>query len=384
MTGKILLVDDDLQILRGYTRLLHGLFDIETAQGGPEGLELLKNQGPFAVVVADMRMPQMDGIEFLSLVKDQAPQSVRIMLTGNADIQTAINAVNNGNVFRFLTKPCPLDILTGALRAGLEQYQLVTAKQELLEKTLSGSFEVLVEVLSLASPVAFSRATRITELVVQIATKLELPEIWRYKAAATLSQIGCITLPPGVLDKIDTQKPLSNYEQEMYSSHPAAAHQIIAHIPRLELIARMIELQQTPANPPVSPAELGSEEAMVRMGGQLLKLALDFDLRRTWGLSNEDALIDLQQQADIYNPHLLAVLEDYIPIKQDETIRKIGIDELKPGMIIARDINSMSGTLLVQQGHEVTLSVFLRLKNFARGIGVVEPIWIRVQPPSDD
>ena len=74
--------------------------------------------GPFAVVVADMRMPGMDGVEFLQHVKEMSPDTVRIMLTGNADMQTAIDAVNKGNIFRFLTKPCPYETMTVAVNAG--------------------------------------------------------------------------------------------------------------------------------------------------------------------------------------------------------------------------------------------------------------------------
>ncbi|MFH1417727.1 MAG: response regulator, partial [Planctomycetota bacterium] len=136
MSKKILCVDDDPNILNAYRRGLRRLFEIETAEGGAEGLEAIASQGPFAVVVSDMRMPGMDGIQFLTAVKKRAPESVRIMLTGNADQQTAMDAVNEGSIFRFLTKPCPPEHLAKALTAGIEQYRLITAEKELLGKTL--------------------------------------------------------------------------------------------------------------------------------------------------------------------------------------------------------------------------------------------------------
>ena len=94
MSEKVLYVDDDANILAAYSRMLRKDFEIDTAEGGREGLDLITQAGPFAVVVADMRMPGMDGVEFLGLVKDRCGESVRIMLTGNTDLESAIHAVN--------------------------------------------------------------------------------------------------------------------------------------------------------------------------------------------------------------------------------------------------------------------------------------------------
>src|SRR5579862_5440420 len=145
MQERILLVDDEPNVLLGYQRLLHGEFHAETAVGSAAGLTAVQNKGPFAVVLSDMRMPEMDGIQFLTRVKTLAPDAVRMMLTGYADVQTALSAVNEGNIFRFLTKPSSKEVLTSALTAGIAQYRLVTSEKELLEKTLTGSLTVLTE-----------------------------------------------------------------------------------------------------------------------------------------------------------------------------------------------------------------------------------------------
>src|ERR687883_1975197 len=130
MAEKILCVDDEVNVLSAYQRSLRKDFDIHVANGGREGLETIKKNGPFAVIVSDMRMPEMDGVQFLARAKELAPESIRIMLTGNSDQQTAMEAVNEGHIFRFLTKPCPPEMLAKALTAGLEQYQLVRAERE--------------------------------------------------------------------------------------------------------------------------------------------------------------------------------------------------------------------------------------------------------------
>jgi len=201
MSEYILCVDDDENILKGFRRQLRGQFELETATSGQEGLELFKRKGPFAVVVSDMRMPMMDGIEFLSRVREANPDSVRIMLTGNADMQTAIDAVNEGNIFRFLTKPCSSDELAKAINAGIEQYRLINAERELLQKTLTGSIKMLTDILSMVNPAAFSRASRLRRLVGRLAAEMKLPNLWQYELAAMLSQVGCLTLLPETLER---------------------------------------------------------------------------------------------------------------------------------------------------------------------------------------
>ena len=174
MKPRVLFVDDDPDILNGFKRQLHTRFDVDIALGGEEGLSAVGSRGPYAVIVADMGMPDMDGIQFLGQVKKSAPETVRIMLTGHSDAQTAIDAVNQGNIFRFLTKPCMHYVLVDILNAGVEQYHLVMAEKELLEKTLKGSLKVLTGVLSVVNPSAFGRASRVQRVVRDLVAVLEV------------------------------------------------------------------------------------------------------------------------------------------------------------------------------------------------------------------
>jgi DNA-binding NtrC family response regulator len=131
---KILLVDDEPSVLEALQRQFRKQFHIHIALGGEEALTMLRIQGPFAVVVSDCRMPGIDGIQFLALVRKIAPDTVRMMLTGNNDLETAMEAVNQGEIFRFLTKPCPPDTFQKALEAGMKQYQLIRSKKSGLSR----------------------------------------------------------------------------------------------------------------------------------------------------------------------------------------------------------------------------------------------------------
>ena len=169
MTDKILLVDDDANLLAATRRRLRKKFELETARSGADGLHALNTNGPFAVVISDMRMPEMDGLEFLKQVKTSAPDTVRMVLTGIADPNTAVEAVNEGNIFRILNKPCSSESLSRAIEAGLQQYHLIRAERDLLERTLAGSVKVLIDVLSLVDPAAFGTSARLRQRTRQLA-----------------------------------------------------------------------------------------------------------------------------------------------------------------------------------------------------------------------
>ena len=134
MKSKVLLVDDDAMILAGLKRQLRNQFRIETALSGEEGLQKIEKNGPYAVIVSDYFMPGMNGIEFLCQVKERDPDTVRMMLTGSADMSTAIQAVNEGNIFQFHPKPCPANTLGKAIQSGIDTYRKTTTDQTQFKK----------------------------------------------------------------------------------------------------------------------------------------------------------------------------------------------------------------------------------------------------------
>lgn len=136
MTCKILFVDDEVNVLQGLKRRFRNKFALDTALSGEDGLNMLRSNGPYAVVVSDMQMPGMSGLEFLIKVKAQDLNTIRIMLTGNADQRTASDAVNEGEIFRFLSKPCSHESLSTALIAGIEEYEHRRAHNNQLEVAL--------------------------------------------------------------------------------------------------------------------------------------------------------------------------------------------------------------------------------------------------------
>lgn len=376
---KILCVDDEQHILASYRRQLRKDFDLDTASSGPEGLEAIQTNGPFAVIVSDMQMPGMNGVQFLSEARKIAPNSVRMMLTGVADQSTAAEAVNEGNVFRFLTKPCQSESLIRALVAGIEQYKLITAEKELVEKTLLGSIKVLSDVLSLVNPTAFGRASRVLRLTRELARELKVSKSWQLKIAAMLSQVGCVTVPEQTLSKVYKDADLEPAELQMFAAHPQIGSDLIARIPRLETVSEMIAYQEKRFDGTGHPQDSRTGE-QIPQGARILKVALDLDTLESKGMARSFAIAELRSRTGWYDPAVLTALEAVIQREEQFVVREVALADLDGQMILAADVKTADGVLLVSKGQEVTSSLRQLLKNFSRRSGIVEPIRVLIPP----
>ena len=374
MNNKILFVDDDANLLEGYKRNLHAFFEYDTATSAKEGLEKIIANESYSVVVADMRMPEIDGIKFLSMVKDKDPDIVRIMLTGNADIETAINAVNDGNIFRFLTKPCTPEILKKNIDAAIRQNQLITSEKDLLEKTLLGIIRILSEILSLSNPTAFSRSLRITKLAKIISNKLKINEAFKIEIASMLSHIGCIILPDYLLDKVFLGKTLDKTENETLQTYSKIGFELVSKIPRLEDAGRIIYYQQKNYNGTGYPEDNIKEE-YIPLGSRILRVLLDFDTLST-NLSKKETIELLKTKKGLYDPKILEILEEIIQeeIRAQINIINVNLKNLKEKMVLAADLLSTNGKLLLPKGIELTSFIITKLLNNAKNLGIKEPI----------
>jgi response regulator RpfG family c-di-GMP phosphodiesterase len=377
MSARILCVDDEPKVLSAFQRQLLDQFDLTTASSGAEGLAAIASRGPFAVVVSDMRMPGMDGIRFLSEVKKLAPDSVRIMLTGFADLQTTVEAVNEGNIFRFLTKPCTPEALLKALQAGVVQYQLVTAEKELLEKTLRGAIKVLAEVLSLTNPVAFGHASRVQRLVVKLCQHMQVERAWQTEIAAMLSQIGCVTVPPDTLEKGYRGAALRPQEVKMLEAHPGIAADLIRNIPRLEEVARIVAYQKKCFDGSGTPRD-EVRGADIPLGARILKTATDYDALQWGGCPAQGAVVELRKRSAWYDPAVLKALEATIAADQPSEICDLMLKDVRPHAVLAEDVRTPDGCLLIGKGQEITPSVYQLLCNFASRKGIEEQLRVRV------
>jgi CheY-like chemotaxis protein len=375
MSERVLFVDDEPNLLEGIQRALRRRVDIRIATGAADGLRVLAAEGPFALVISDMRMPQMDGAQFLSRVREHSPDTVRMILSGQSDMDATIAAVNDGHIFRFLSKPCPTEQLLASVEAGFQQYRLIRAERLLLEETLSGAVKMLIEVLGMVSPAASSRASRLQRHVMSMIGTLKLQEHWQWPLAAMVSQVGCVALPKELLSKVEAGQALSDHEKHLHATHPEVAGKLLAAIPRLEDVAWIVAAQGEPAKLDAATWR----DADVRTVGQaLLHAALEFDRLVVAGKGAQAAVASLRATAAAI-PDILNALAAVPLSTQPWAVRQVGIKDLAPGMVLDQDLVSSKGIRIVPEGHEVTRTLIVKLTSIASGVGIAEPFRVRVQ-----
>lgn len=365
---KILCVDDEPHVLEGLSLHLRRHYDVLTAPGGVEALDILGQEKDIAVIMSDMRMPGMDGATLLAEARQAAPDTVRLLLTGQADMESTIAAINEGQIFRLLIKPCRPTHLLATMQTAVEQYRLVTAERVLLEQTLHGTVKTLTDVLGLTNPIAFGRATRIKKHVTDLATKLDIKPRWQVEVAAMLSQLASITLPRELVEKIYAGRPLDEQDQQMVAHIPVVTEQLLKNIPRLEVVRGILAGSANPYRPP-TPGATGSADArLIARGAEILRVATDFNVLEAQGMPAVVAVETLRGRTGRYDNDVLDALAQLKcgPTQKVE-IREVSVAALHEGMIVAEDIKTADGMLMVARGQEITAGFLERLRNDRSG-----------------
>jgi len=358
---KVLFVDDEPRVLEGLGLLLRKEYEVHVASSGEQGLQKMRELQQLAVVVTDMRMPAMDGATFLQAAIQRSPHAVRILLTGEAGREAAILAVNKGQVFRILSKPCPVEELKAALEAAVAQHRLMNAERAVLQETLVGCIGALMEVLALANPVAYGRANHIKRLACELAGRMGCTDFWQLEAAALLSQVGYLALPPEIVEKVHEGVPLTSDERKLADGVPAVAIKLLDHIPRLEPVLQILTaLTWTDAQ----LTRLG--DGTIGLGTRILGLTLEFDALQAQGNSKDVALHTLGSRVGRFGARLFgqlghcAATDDSTPESLEIPLRRV-----VTGMTILQELRTRSGVLLAPKGFEVSRSFVERIGSLA-------------------
>jgi response regulator RpfG family c-di-GMP phosphodiesterase len=380
---KVLCVDDDQPVLDALQVTLRRKFRVTTALSGAEGLAKLRKEGPFAVVLTDLRMPAMDGIGFLTRVRDASPDTVRVVLAGNPDLNVAAHAVNEGQIFRLLTKPCPPKQLLSAIEEAAKHYQEAAAKRLLLEETLRSFIKTLTHVLALTNPVAFDHASRVKHLAGQLAEKLGTANAWEIEGAALLSQIGCMTLSRETTKKLYRKEPLSKTEQAMVSKLPEATEELIGEFPGLQGIREILALRdQYFDGRSIQPGSLIGEA--IPLAARVLKIALDYEALEAREVPEDRRLPTLHAREGAYDPKGLDALAELLgPTAPKTRTEDLRLSALRPGMFLVNDVVTAQGRLLIARENEVTAEMLRRFGNFPAG-HVKQPIRVVVPEAAAD
>ncbi len=350
----ILCVDDEVNILEGLKINLRKTGRILTAESGKAGLQILQDNPDIAVVISDMRMPEMDGATFLSKAVGVSPESVRILLTGFSDMEAAVRAVNEGQLFRFLTKPCPPEMLLPTVEAALRQHELITAEKVLLQRTLLGSVRALIEIMALSHPQAMGRAMRIRRRVRQIAGQVGLSPAWPAELASIFSQLAMVSLKPELSKKMYSGDVLDDVDALKVSRSANAVTRIIGKIPRLGPAISILKS----LNNPVSNGE--------SLAVRVVRSAMLIETAESRGLSPDETDKLIAAGGNTLGDELLTAISDLLE-SDAQPMSKVAFapDALEEGMILADDLETIDGLLLAPRGWALNAAGLEHIRAFS-------------------
>ena len=376
--AKVLFVDDDPNILKSFQRQLRSKFQIEIAIGAQAGLDTLKSSDKFAIVISDMKMPKMNGIEFLREVEKNHPTTVRLMLTGNVDQETAVKAVNEGHVFRFINKPCTPDELAAAIETGVKQHKLITAERDLLQNTLSGSVRLLTDILSMIDPASFGIALDLKEPIRKYGPALGIDSFWEIDLAAMLGHIGTVVLPADIAEKIRDGEQLSEQEEIVSAQVPETARKLLRNIPRLESVAEIIYYLEKNYDGSGFPSN-NTRGVEIPLKARVLRIIRDFKKFEKLYFSQQRAFQQLVNLKGHYDPILVeifgaALTNEACNEKPGSERFEIDVAKLCVGQQLLEDVYTNDNELLVAAGNTVSELLIQRIQNYSDLKGLKKPI----------
>lgn len=315
----------------------------------------------------------MDGIELLSILTAKAPETVRLMLTGFADLEKAIEAINKGRVFRFLTKPVRRADLLEAVEAACHQYHLQTVEKELLENTLKGSIRLLTDLLTLVESDRVDNTSQLRANMRKLAAYIGGGcAVWQLELATMLRDLGAIVLPPELRQKAASGETLSPAEQAMIDQVPEMGFRFISRIPRLEVVAAIVRHQSESFASATPSGE-------VPPGSRMLKALNDLAYRQARGESFDDAVAEMRKKDGVYDPVVIETIKMHrigFAVAGEEKSRRLFLraEQLEPGDMLGGEVRTLDGKLILKAGNVLSSSSLERIRNYTVLMGIQEPI----------
>lgn len=408
-SSTLLFVDDEPNILAALQRLFRPLgYRILTATGGAAALEILAKE-KVDLVISDMRMPQMDGAALLAETAQRWPQTVRILLTGYADLSSAVAAVNQGNIYRYLSKPwddndIKLTVqqalerknletqvqqqneelkalntsLENKVRARTEEVRQVLAQLEIthdeLKKSFINSVRVFANMIELREGELSGHARRVVEHARLLARRLGMhdSDILNLQYAALLHDIGKIGLTDALLNKPFTK--LQPEERKLVMHHPVAGQAALLAVDSLQDAAVLIRHHHEQVDGEGYPDRLKGDA--IPLGARILAVVNDYDALQR-GMILPDRHTPEQARAYLvahkggrYDARVvdqfLALLDAGGPAGLSVPEGRHTPDELKPGMVLSRDLVNAKGLLLLPRGRELNMTTIGKIREIAR------------------
>lgn len=379
MNRKILIVDDEPNVLVGYSRNMGDKFEITAVTSAEDAIKHLQSAS-FAVILSDLRMPMISGTELLKRSKEVSPDTVRMMISGNADLESAVEVVNTGSIFRILAKPCHHTVLAVALEDAIRQHQLITAERELLDQTLNGSIQVIVDILGMIDSAAFGKASLRREISKIVANNMGLQSVWDIEIAALLADIGRVTLPPEVMKKHKWREEMNAFEKDLWTQLPEMSSKLLSHIPRLEDVAKIVLYQNKNFNGSGFPSNEVAGE-LIPIGARILRAINTFLDIKQEEISLQKVLEKLENDVAYLDSNVVQAIKNSIEQIKNISVpqvtassRQVMVKDLQPGQTLCSNVKATDGLVIMAAGQKLQPAHIQKIKNFANLMGIQQPI----------
>jgi len=357
---RVLFVDDQAEVLENLQIHVSEICDPMVAQTAEEGLEIFKEHGPFTIVVSDQALPGMNGADFLAMVNRRDPYCSTMLLTGHGAYSDAMQAVNDGHVFRLLDKPYSPQALRDAIQAGIRQRQLVESEKILLQETLVGAVNALTETLATVKPLFFGRAQRVKRLAGEMARYLNFPHVWQVETAAVFSQLASITLPEEEAENVFQRKRLVPKVEKLVRKFPEVIDHLLGNIPRLEEVREILDCLMVNEEP-----YRADDKTLVFQAYEILRAALEYDYIETEGHDSEIALATLKGGKKAFQPEAVEAMSQLLhKSKTRYLVNELAMSELEVGMRLAQDLKLETEMLVAPKGTDISRHFLQVLHNY--------------------
>ncbi|MCM8525116.1 MAG: response regulator [Lentisphaeraceae bacterium] len=346
----VLFVDDDPNILKAIKRNLRGKFEICTSETIEDAIDKIKTH-TFPVVVSDMKMPVMNGADFLILVRETQPEAIRILLTGESGLEEAIKAINESDIFKFLKKPCPTEVLIENINSALRIYNAKHIEELLMEKSVKGFVLIISELMNIISPEIFKKSSDIRRIIKSPRTSFPIKDEWSVEVAALLMYLGSINY------KIYSYEKIFNTEAMSKILYKSAS--LIFKIPKFEEVHNIL----------YDLACFYEDQAVINAldcDSKVLKLIIDYYHMVSHANFKEKFV-------RMYNKDILSAIPDMLGKTKKSEIIEIGADKLEANMTAAENIITVSGSILINKGDTITDNDIVTLLLFSSKNVLVEP-----------
>lgn len=368
--AKVMLVTSDSGFAAQAGEVLEPVVDLACLPDAEKGLAMLAEDNRFAAVLSGLHLPGMNGIKFLSRVRREFPRTMRLMVTADRSFKTAAGAINAAHISKMLPRPCPPQALKAAVQDAVSKYRRERKSEgDPCRDVLFGCVRMLVDIMELTHPDAVERSKRIRRPAQRVCAELKAMSTQLMDMVVLLSNIGCVALPPELLESLEAGQRPSKEEMQIFYTHPSIAAHLLGNVPHMEKIAQIIRHQNTPVSqdPP--------------MGARILKACIDMDQMQLTGAPPDKALDFMAAKPKVYDTEVVKALRHYQEESSQTRCLNLTVAGLEPGMVMGKDMVAGSGAVLLHKGDTLSEASHLRLQTFQDLLKVKEPIC--VVPPDE-